>query len=126
MKNFVRNKKARRQNRLYVLRIRRDADDLAAIEICYNHAEKGTISEAAQALSIVQPSLTNAIKKLEMELDVSIFKRTNKGVVLSQEGEEFLAYARCESTYMCQFGKPAGTKTHRDAGGFGAISLSVL
>ena len=56
-------------------------------------AAAGTISEAAQALSIAQPSLTNAIKKLETELGIRIFMRTNKGVALSREGEEFLAYA---------------------------------
>ena len=56
-------------------------------------AAAGTISEAAQALSIAQPSLTNAMKKLETELGIRIFMRTNKGVALSREGEEFLAYA---------------------------------
>ena len=44
-------------------------------------AAAGTISEAAQALSIAQPSLTNAMKKLETELGIRIFMRTNKGVV---------------------------------------------
>ena len=56
-------------------------------------AAAGTISEAAQALSIAQPSLTNAMKKLETEVGIRIFMRTNKGVALSREGEEFLAYA---------------------------------
>ena len=36
-------------------------------------AAAGTISEAAQALSIAQPSLTNAMKKLETELGIRIF-----------------------------------------------------
>ena len=57
-------------------------------------AEKGTINEAAKALFISQPSLTNAIKELENEMKISIFKRTNKGVILSKEGNEFLGYAR--------------------------------
>lgn len=57
-------------------------------------AEKGTISEAAQALFISQPSLTNAIKELEKELQIIIFNRTNKGIYISKEGEEFLGYAR--------------------------------
>lgn len=57
-------------------------------------AEKGTISEAANALFISQPSLTNAIKELERELQVTIFHRTNRGTVVTNEGDEFLAYAR--------------------------------
>lgn len=57
-------------------------------------AEKGTISEAAKSLFISQPSLTNAIKELEKELHIIIFNRTNKGVILSREGDEFLGYAR--------------------------------
>ncbi|HEX3076835.1 MAG TPA: LysR family transcriptional regulator [Lachnospiraceae bacterium] len=57
-------------------------------------AKKGTISEAAKALYISQPSLTNAIKELENELKITIFNRTNKGIVISLQGEEFLGYAR--------------------------------
>lgn len=57
-------------------------------------ADRGTISDAANALFITQPSLTAAIKSLEKELGITIFNRTNKGVTLSPEGEEFLGYAR--------------------------------
>lgn len=57
-------------------------------------AEKGTISEAAKELYIAQPSLTSAIKDLEQELGIMIFRRTNKGVEILREGEEFLGYAR--------------------------------
>lgn len=57
-------------------------------------AEKGTISEAAKELFISQPSLTNAIKDLEKEMQITIFNRTNKGVIISNEGDEFLGYAR--------------------------------
>jgi DNA-binding transcriptional LysR family regulator len=57
-------------------------------------AKTGTVSEAARSLFISQPSLTNAIKELEKELQITIFTRTNKGITLSKEGEEFLGYAR--------------------------------
>ncbi len=57
-------------------------------------AEKGTISDAAKELFISQPSLTNSIKELENEMQISIFNRTNKGIVVSNIGDEFLAYAR--------------------------------
>lgn len=57
-------------------------------------ADKGTISSAAKELFISQPSLTNAIKELEEEMQITIFNRTNKGIIVSNEGNEFLAYAR--------------------------------
>lgn len=57
-------------------------------------AENGSMNEAAKALFISQPSLTNAIKALEDELHIRIFNRTNKGIVISHEGDEFLGYAR--------------------------------
>ena len=49
---------------------------------------------AAKNLFVSQPNLSSAIKELEEELQIIIFKRTNKGEEITQEGEEFLAYAR--------------------------------
>ena len=57
-------------------------------------AETGPITEAAKKLYISQPSLTNAIHDLEKEMNVEIFHRTNKGIDISKEGEDFLGYAR--------------------------------
>lgn len=54
-------------------------------------ASAGTISKAAEKLYIAQPSLTAAIKELESEFGITIFQRTNKGVILTKEGESFLA-----------------------------------
>lgn len=57
-------------------------------------AECGSIGAAAEKLFISQPSLTTAIRELESEMGVTIFSRTNRGVIVSREGEEFLGYAR--------------------------------
>ena len=57
-------------------------------------AETGTITEAAGKLYVSQPSLTKAIHELEKEMNIVIFNRTNKGISLSREGDEFLSYAR--------------------------------
>lgn len=57
-------------------------------------AETGNITEAAKRLFISQPSLTNAIRELEREMQITIFCRTNKGVVITNEGDVFLSYAR--------------------------------
>ncbi len=67
-------------------------------------AEKGTISGAAKVLYISQPSLTASVKELEREMGITIFSRTNKGIDLTPEGEEFLGYARqvIEQTNLIQ------------------------
>ena len=57
-------------------------------------AETGNITQAAGKLFIAQPSLTNAIHELEKEMGISIFIRGSKGVTLTNEGDEFLSYAR--------------------------------
>ena len=57
-------------------------------------AEEGNITNAAKKLFIAQPSLTSAIHELENEYNITIFMRSNKGIKLTSEGEEFLGYAR--------------------------------
>ena len=57
-------------------------------------AECGNITEASRRLFVSQPSVTASIRDLENEMGVHIFERTNKGVIVSEEGETFLGYAR--------------------------------
>jgi DNA-binding transcriptional LysR family regulator len=61
-----------------------------AIEV----ADKGSISEAAKSLFVSQPSLSAAIKELEKEIQITVFARTNRGIIVSTDGAEFLGYAR--------------------------------
>lgn len=61
-----------------------------AIEI----AKCGSINIAAKKLFITQPSLSNAIRELENELNKTIFERTNRGISVTVDGAEFLGYAR--------------------------------
>ena len=57
-------------------------------------ADKGSITEAAKALFIAQPSLSAAIRDLEEETATTIFVRRSRGVLITPEGAEFLGYAR--------------------------------
>ena len=57
-------------------------------------AEQGSINKAAEKLFVTQPNLSKAISNLENELKVRIFNRTNKGVVLTDEGKKLYQYAR--------------------------------
>lgn len=57
-------------------------------------AECGNITDAAERLFLSQPSLSAAIHNLEKEMGVTAFVRSNKGVTVTQEGEELLSFAR--------------------------------
>ncbi len=57
-------------------------------------ADCGSINEAAKHLFVSQPSLSETIKELENEIGFGIFLRSNRGIIITPEGEEFLGYAR--------------------------------
>lgn len=57
-------------------------------------ADTHNITEASRRVFISQPSLTAAIRELEDEMGITIFSRSNKGVTVTNEGDEFLSYAR--------------------------------
>ncbi len=57
-------------------------------------ADCKSMNKAATRLYITQPSLSNTIKDLEEEIHTRIFARSNRGIVITPEGEEFLGYAR--------------------------------
>ncbi len=54
----------------------------------------GSITQAAKNLYMGQPNLSKAIKELESELNITIFKRGAKGVEPTDKGSEFLSYAK--------------------------------
>lgn len=61
-----------------------------AVEI----AKTKSISKAAENLYMGQPNLSRAIRELEENLGITIFNRTTKGISITDEGEEFLQYAK--------------------------------
>ena len=57
-------------------------------------SEKGSLNKAAEVLYVTQPSLTSAVRELERELGITLFNRGGKGVTLTNDGAEFIQYAR--------------------------------
>ena len=57
-------------------------------------SETGTLSKAAEVLYISQPSLSSAVQELEKELGFSLFHRSGHGMSLTNDGLEFISYAR--------------------------------
>ncbi len=57
-------------------------------------SDSKSINEAARDLFISQPSLSVSIKNLEDEIGMELFMKTNRGILITPEGEEFIGYAR--------------------------------
>ncbi len=78
-------------------------------------SETGSLGKAAEKLFVSQPSLTSAVKELEKELGLTLFRRSSRGVTLTPDGMRFLPYARqVEAQYLTlmeEFGRIEKRKT---------------
>ncbi len=68
--------------------------NIVHIKYAVEVANTRSISKAAENLYTSQPNLSRAIKALENDLKIKIFKRSSKGLEITIEGEEFLLYAK--------------------------------
>ena len=57
-------------------------------------SELGSLNKASEILYIAQPSLTSSVQELEKELGITVFSRSGRGVTLTNDGMEFIRYAR--------------------------------
>ena len=57
-------------------------------------SEAGSLNKASEILYVAQPSLTSSIQELEKELGITVFSRSGRGVTLTNDGVEFIHYAR--------------------------------
>ena len=57
-------------------------------------ASSSSMNEASKKLFISQPSISATIRELEEEIGINIFIRSNRGISLTPEGEEFVGYAK--------------------------------
>ncbi len=56
--------------------------------------KQGSFNEAAKAMFVAQTSISGAVKSIEEELGIKLFERSNKGVFLTDDGAEFVRYAK--------------------------------
>jgi len=61
-------------------------------KVFYFAAKSGSITEAANTLSVSQPAVSQAIRQLEKQLGITLFHRVYKGIRLSQEGRVLFSY----------------------------------
>jgi DNA-binding transcriptional LysR family regulator len=57
-------------------------------------ADVGSMNEAAKQLYVSQPNLSAVVREIEEEAGITIFLRSNRGIKVTPDGEEFLGYAR--------------------------------
>jgi len=68
--------------------------DLKRLRYIVEAARAGSVTAAARVLAITQPALTRNIAEVEEELGIQIFHRLPTGIVLTEEGEEFVDRSR--------------------------------
>ncbi|MBR5570346.1 MAG: LysR family transcriptional regulator [Oscillospiraceae bacterium] len=73
-------------------------------------ARTGSFSQAAKQLFVAQSSLSISVKSLEQELNIRIFERSGNGVYLTDDGAEFVRYAKQivenEDFITCRYHNP--------------------
>lgn len=68
--------------------------DIELYKIFYIVSKLGSITKAAETLYISQPAVTMSIKKLEDCLEMTLFIRTKRGVILTNEGKVLYEYVK--------------------------------
>lgn len=88
-------------------------------------AEGGTVSGAAQELSVSQSAVTEAIKALEADLGVLLFERRPRGLSVTYEGRQFERHARRILSAVSDARQGLGERTTESGGAlnFGVTSL---
>jgi LysR family nitrogen assimilation transcriptional regulator len=70
-------------------------------------AELGTVSKAALRLRITQPALSRQIMDLQQELELRLFDRVGRRLILTAEGEQFLGHCRGVLAHIDALGERA-------------------
>lgn len=94
-------------------------------------AETRHLGRAAERLHLSQPPLTRQIQQLEAELGVQLFRRTPRGMELTQAGEELLGHARNIRTLVAQAAERAqragrGQVGRLDIGVYGSAIFGLV
>ena len=82
----------------------------ASVNFDWNHtraflvtAEEGTLTAAAKALGMTQPTLSRQVSALEAQLGIRLFERVGQRLVLTDSGVELLEHARLMGSTALQF-----------------------
>ena len=79
-------------------------------------AEEGTLSAAAKALGLTQPTLSRQVASLEAEMGITLFERVGQRLVLTESGLELLEHARSMGNAALQFSLAASGQSQQIEG----------
>lgn len=79
-------------------------------------AEEGTLSAAAKALGLTQPTLSRQVAALEAEMGITLFERVGQRLVLTESGLELLEHARSMGNAALQFSLAASGQSQQIEG----------
>jgi len=79
-------------------------------------AEEGTLSAAAKALDVTQPTLSRQVAALEAQMGITLFERVGQRLVLTESGVDLLEHARAMSTAAQQFSLTAAGQSQKVEG----------
>jgi DNA-binding transcriptional LysR family regulator len=68
--------------------------DLTSVRVLVRVSEVGSITRAAPGLGYSQPGLSQRVRSAETALGLQLFRRSSKGVTLTEVGAMVLPYAR--------------------------------
>ncbi len=104
--------------------------DLTLLRSFLEVAECGAVTRAATRLLVTQPALSRRLQQLESELGVTLFERTTRGVVLTEEGRFVEREARDLVGRYGQLRQGVAALANLEAGiiriGGGATAVSFL
>lgn len=85
-------------------------------KVFYWAAKTGSLTQAAKALYITQPSVSHAIKQLEDSFGLALFYRNSKGVALTQEGAILYSYIEQSQNFISRAEEKMAALKNLDSG----------
>ena len=89
-------------------------------------AENGSVSHAAQALSISQSALSESVRDLEADLGVRLFDRHARGLAVTQGGHQFLRHARAILAQVAASRRALGEEARERIAGTLELGVTAL
>ena len=90
--------------------------DLRRLQTFVAVSEQGTVSKAALLLRITQPALSRQLRNLQDELGVKLFERVGRRLLLTGEGDQFLADCRSLLSHAASIRERAQSLRSGDTG----------
>ncbi|MGI9221951.1 MAG: LysR family transcriptional regulator [Woeseiaceae bacterium] len=89
-------------------------------------AEEGSLSSAAKALNMTQPTVGRQVRALEDELGVALFERGNRGLDLTPSGVELLEHVRAMGGAATQLSLNATGRSHSIEGSVCISAMEIV